>query len=84
MPVLLERAPRIHFLRKADCHSRAAPRGALQPDSGVMEPRRVLYDGEAEARPADLPGMALIHAVKPLKHALLMLGRYPDASIADA
>ena len=41
----------------------------------LVHRRGVLDDGKAEARAAELPGMALVHAVKPLEHPVLVLFR---------
>ena len=57
---------------------RALARRALELELRAVILRRVLDDGQAEARPADLAGMALIDPIKPLKDAFLMRLRDSD------
>ena len=46
-------------------------------DGGAVEQRAVLDDGQAQARAAGLPGMALVHPVEPLEDALDLVFRDP-------
>ena len=47
----------------------------------LVHRRGMLDDGKAESRAAELPGMAFVHAVKPLEHPVLVLIRNADARI---
>src|SRR5699024_5037968 len=73
----------IHRL-EGDTDIRAAALFAFQFDLGAVDGGDVLDDGQAQAGAAGLLAAALVHAVEPLKHPLLILRRDADAVVPHA